>query len=365
MLYVDNYLYDKPSILLPRKGSLSNIQYAVTPFWTVDTLYYSEVDETKADAFYLFYYLKLLDLSKLDSGTGVPSMTFDSYYNIRVSLPDLHEQKRISRLLKTLDEGIKTKQEINDYLEAMARQLYNYWFVQYEFPNEEGKPYKSSGGHMVWNEKLKREIPAVWEIETIASKGIYNSDYTANGSFASLAENVKYNEGTPYAMLIRIVDLNGDFSDNGNYVYLNKHGYEFLKSCSLKGDEIIICNVGNAGATFRCPCLGIPMSLGPNGIVVNNKQYNNFLYEYLKSPIGQHQIHTISSGSIQLKFNKTNFRELPIPFPDERVIRLFNAAYDKIYEEKKLLWSENRGLTRIKDKLLPHIMNGQVSYAAK
>lgn len=118
MLYVDNYLYDKPSILLPRKGSLSNIQYAVTPFWTVDTLYYSEVDETKADAFYLFYYLKLLDLSKLDSGTGVPSMTFDSYYNIRVSLPDLHEQKRISRLLKTLDEGIKTKQEINDYLAA-------------------------------------------------------------------------------------------------------------------------------------------------------------------------------------------------------------------------------------------------------
>ena len=118
MHYVDDYLYDKPSILLPRKGSLSNIQYADTPFWTVDTLYYTEVDESKADAFYLYYYLKLLDLSNLNSGTGVPSMTFDSYYNIRVSLPDLSEQSRVSKLLRTIDNTISVKRQINDYLAA-------------------------------------------------------------------------------------------------------------------------------------------------------------------------------------------------------------------------------------------------------
>ena len=243
----------------------------------------------------------------------------------------------------------------------MARQLYDYWFVQFDFPDENGKPYKSSGGKMVWNEKLKRTIPAIWTPETISSKHIYNSDYTANGSFASLAENVRYNEGDPYAMLIRIVDLNGDFPENGNYIFLNKHGYNFLKSCSLKGDEIIICNVGNAGATYRCPRLHRPMSLGPNGIVVNDATYNNFLFEYFKSPIGQHQIQTISSGSIQMKFNKTNFRELPIPFPDDRVIILFNDAYEKIFEEKNLVWEERRELSVLKNKLLPLLMNGQVS----
>ena len=243
----------------------------------------------------------------------------------------------------------------------MARQLYDYWFVQFDFPDESGKPYKSSGGKMVWNEKLKRELPAIWVPETIASKHIYNSDYTANGSFAGLAENVRYNEGIPFAMLIRIVDFNSDFSENGNYVYLNKRGYDYLKSCSLKGDEIIICNVGNAGATFRCPRLNRPMSLGPNGIVVNDAIYNNFLFEYFKSPIGQHQIQTISSGSIQMKFNKTNFRELPIPFPDDRVIKMFNASYEKLFEEKNIIWAENRELSNLKNKLLPLLMNGQVS----
>lgn len=116
--YVDDYLYDKPSILLPRKGSLTNIQYADTPFWTVDTLYYTEVDNSKVNAYYLYYYLKLLDLSNLDSGTGVPSMTFDSYYNIKVSLPSLTEQNRIAILLQKLDKTIAVKRQINDYLAA-------------------------------------------------------------------------------------------------------------------------------------------------------------------------------------------------------------------------------------------------------
>ena len=118
MLHVDEYLYDKPSILLPRKGSLSNIQYADTPFWTVDTLYYTEIDDDCVDAYYLYYYLKLLDLSNLDSGTGVPSMTFDSYYNIKVLLPGLGEQKRVAKLLKMLDHEISIKRQINDYLAA-------------------------------------------------------------------------------------------------------------------------------------------------------------------------------------------------------------------------------------------------------
>ena len=162
MRFVNEYLYDKPSILLPRKGSLDNIQYCDVPFWTVDTLYYTVVNEELANPYFLYRYLKLLDLSRLDSGTGVPSMTFDSYYGIKVMLPEIEEQKRIASVLQKLDAKIKLNCQINDNLEAIAKQLYDYWFVQFDFPNEEGKPYKSSGGAMVWNEKLKREIPKEW-----------------------------------------------------------------------------------------------------------------------------------------------------------------------------------------------------------
>ena len=167
MRYVNSYLYDKQSVLLPRKGSLSNIQYSDTPFWTVDTLYYTEINEELVSPYYLYRYLRLLDMSRLDSGTGVPSMTFDSYYNINVFLPNIEEQRHVASILQKIDAKIALNRQINDNLEAMAKQLYDYWFVQFDFPNEEGKPYKSSGGAMVWNEKLKREIPEGWNVANV------------------------------------------------------------------------------------------------------------------------------------------------------------------------------------------------------
>jgi len=156
MRFGDKYLYDKESILLPRKGTLSNIQYVNEPFWTVDTIYYSEINNDLVDGYYLYCYLTSLDLSKLNSGTGVPSMTFDAYYNIEVSLPELKIQKKVSNLLKRLKTKIELNNRINADLEAMAKTIYDYWFVQFDFPDRNGKPYKSSGGKIVWNEELKR-----------------------------------------------------------------------------------------------------------------------------------------------------------------------------------------------------------------
>lgn len=121
MCTVDKYLYERPSVLLPRKGTLSNIQFADSPFWTVDTLYYTEIDNHLADPYYLYYYLKQLDLTQLNSGTGVPSMTFDSYYNIKVNLPNIHEQRAVGQFLSVLDDKIQLNKRINDNLPWLDR----------------------------------------------------------------------------------------------------------------------------------------------------------------------------------------------------------------------------------------------------
>lgn len=121
MRHVNTYLYDRPSVLLPRKGTLSNIQYCDKPFWTVDTLYYTEVKEDLACPYFLYRYLRLLDMSRLDSGTGVPSMTFDSYYNIEVWLPNIEEQRRIASVLQHLDAKIEINRQINDNLPWLDR----------------------------------------------------------------------------------------------------------------------------------------------------------------------------------------------------------------------------------------------------
>lgn len=214
---------------------------------------------------------------------------------------------------------------------------------------------------MVWNETLKREIPEGWVASNLLRENVYNSDYTANGSFKSLADNVKYNDGEPYAILIRIVDFNDDFSDKNKFVYVNKHAYDFLKSSSLHGGEIIICNVGNAGATYRCPNLGIPMTLGPNGVMINDSFLNNYLFMYFTSEIGQQQLKSISSGSIQLKFNKTGLRNLPILMPPKALIRVFNEKYGLICQKMDSLWHEGRQMKQLRDFLLPLLMNGQVT----
>ena len=171
MRYGNQAIYDNESILLPRKGTLSNIQFVDKPFWTVDTIYYTIINKEKANPLYLYYYLKQLNLSYLNSGTGVPSMTFGAYYGIKVNLPHIETQQKIAKVLSDLDAKIEVNNKINEELEAMAKTLYDYWFVQFDFPDANGKPYKSSGGKMVWNEELKREIPEGWSVGTLANIG--------------------------------------------------------------------------------------------------------------------------------------------------------------------------------------------------
>ena len=182
MRYADKAIYDEESILLPRKGTLSNIQYVNKPFWTVDTIYYTVINQQLANTFFLYNYLKTLDLSSLDSGTGVPSMTFNSYYDLKIYLPSIETQQKIAAVLSSLDAKIALNNHINTELEAMAKTLYDYWFVQFDFPDANGKPYKTSGGKMVYNSALKREIPDGWQDYSLWDIADY-----FNGSFQAAA----------------------------------------------------------------------------------------------------------------------------------------------------------------------------------
>ena len=114
--YINKSIYNGESVLLPRKGSLSNIQYASGEFWTVDTIYWTIINKELVLPKFLYYYLSLLDLSKLDSGSTLPSMTFDSYYNIYVFLPSLEIQEHIINMILPIENKINNNNRINDNL---------------------------------------------------------------------------------------------------------------------------------------------------------------------------------------------------------------------------------------------------------
>jgi type I restriction enzyme S subunit len=153
-----------------------------------------------------------------------------------------------------------------------------------------------------------------WPLAEFIEITEYITDYVANGSFASLAQNVNYKEDEDFAVLIRLTDFNNDFK--GKFVYVDENAYNFLKKSKLKGGEIIIANVGaNAGQVFRAPFLTKPMTLGPNSIMLKTKYDDTFYYYWLKSNNGQEALKSIITGSAQPKFNKTEFRKLLVPLP--------------------------------------------------
>lgn len=161
-------------------------------------------------------------------------------------------------------------------------------------------------------------LPGDWTVKKIGEYASIITDYVANGSFASLAQNVKYKSTPDYAVLIRLTDNNNGF--NGNFVYIDKHAYEFLAKSKLFGGEIIISNVGaNVGTVFRCPFLDTNMSLAPNAIMLKTQGNDNFYYYWFLSRNGQHSLKSIVTGSAQPKFNKTNFRDLLVPVPPRAV----------------------------------------------
>ena len=168
--------------------------------------------------------------------------------------------------------------------------------------------------HKEYKESPWGPIPSHWKVSAVNNETIVVTDYVANGSFESLAKNVKYKSEEDFAVLIRLVDYNSQFK--GDFVYIDKDAYEFLGKSKLYGDEIIISNVGaNVGTVFKCPHLKYKMSLAPNAIMVKFKGDNDFYYYWLQSRYGQHMLQSIVTGSAQPKFNKTNFRDMSIPVP--------------------------------------------------
>lgn len=183
------------------------------------------------------------------------------------------------------------------------------------------------------------KIPDHWKISDILSESNVVTDYVANGSFASLAENVQYKAEEDYAVLIRLVDFNNQFKDN--FVYIDEHAYNFLSKSQLFGGEIIISNVGaNVGTVFKCPHLKYKMALAPNSIMVKFNGDNDFYYYWLTSPMGQGMLQSIVTGSAQPKFNKTNFRSMAIPVPplaeQKKIAAILSSLDEKIETNRKI-----------------------------
>lgn len=356
MRYANDYLYNKPSILLPRKGTLDNIQYCDSPFWCVDTTYYSEVNEELVNPYYLYRYLNLLDLRNLDSGTALPSMTFDSYYQIKVKLPNIEIQNKIAKVLYSIDQKIALNTRMNAELEAMAKQLYDYWFVQFDFPDENGKPYKSSGGKMVWNEKLKREIPEGWEVVDIKCVcEIIDCLHSKKPDYFFESEN-------SYLLSLENITKNGYVDLTKKYYISDKDFEVWTNRVCVKAGDFLFTNAGRAGDWGMVP-KGIECAIGRNITCVRPLAVSSFyLRGFFSSLYLQEQvIKNLDQGSFFMSFNVRSIKELQILMPEESMLSLFISTIKPFVCQIEKQNKELYHLTHLRDSLLPMLMNGQVT----
>ena len=162
-------MLEKGDLIISARGTVGAIAQLTKPMAFNQSCFGLRGKKNKLDTDYLYYWLKnyvdvLLNKSQGSVFNTINLSTFD---DIKIELPSIADQRKISNLLTLLDDKIEINNQINQELEAMAKTLYDYWFVQFDFPDQNGKPYKSSGGKMVYNPELKREIPEGWGVDSL------------------------------------------------------------------------------------------------------------------------------------------------------------------------------------------------------
>ena len=267
------------------------------------------------------------------SGSGQRyALSVDALNDFPVPLIPLEEQIRIGNIFSSLDQKISLNRAINDNLEAMAKQLYDYWFVQFDFPNEEGKPYKSSGGKMVWNKKLKREIPEWWSHKDIKSfmriftgKKDVSKAIPGPYKFFSCAPEPITSDEYIYDGAAVLVSGNGSYTGRVNFYRGKMDLYQRTYACVVKEDESTI-------------------------------PYFYYTLRYLFQPIFSGGKHGSSIPYIVLG----DLADFMFAY-NEDVVKLFVKNISAIFNKRIVIQQEIENLTKQRDELLPLLMNGQVS----
>lgn len=257
----------------------------------------------------------------------------------------LSTQKAIAKVLSDLDTKIELNNKINRELEAMAKTLYDYWFVQFDFPNADGKPYKSSGGKMVYNSELKREIPERWEVKTLLDIATYTNGLACQ----------KYRPtNEEFLPVIKIREMRDGFTEGTEKVkadipdklIVNNGDVLFSWSASL---EVMIWTGGKGG-------------LNQHIFKVTSKKYPRSFYYFQLIWYLQHfkmiaELRKTTMGHI----TQDHLKQSRIVVPPIEIVKQFDKQLNPIQEKQILINQENQHLTALRDWLLPMLMNGQVT----
>lgn len=313
-----------PCITVGRSGSVGKVHYYEQATWAHNTALFVK-DFKGNDPKYLYYFLKNLHLDKMfDKGSSVvPSLDRKVVHSLNVPChKDIDCQKRIAAILSKIDRKIELNCAINQNLEAMAKQLYDYWFVQFDFPNEEGKPYKSSGGKMVWNEKLKREIPEGWDISLIKDIATTYSGGTPKST------NIEYYDNGEIAW-INSGELNSPIITKTTN-YITKCGLENSSAKLYPSNSILVAMYGATAGKVSLLTFEACSNQAVCGVIPTIENMLYYVYFHISS-LYSHFI-TLSTGSARDNISQDTIKNILLPIPTRNILKLFDEKIGSIYQ---------------------------------
>lgn len=309
-----------------------------TGFATLDVI------DPRVNSKYLYYLLTqnsvISQLQSIgeNSTSSYPSIRPEDIGNLSFMFPDIDIQNKIADILTSIDKKIQINNQINQELEAMAKTLYDYWFVQFDFPDQNGKPYKSSGGKMVYHPELKREIPEGWGVEKLGDITICHDSKRVPLS-SNDREHVKGE--VPYYGATGIMDYVNDYIFDGDYVLMAEDGSVMTE----KGTPILQRISGKNWVNNHAHVL---------------EPIKNHSCKLLMMLLKDVSVMKIKTGSIQMKINQENMNKIVVPAIPLELLFEINQKLEVIDKQQLNLIEENKQLTQLRDWLLPMLMNGQV-----
>ena len=349
------------NVITGRYGTIGEVFYHNGPCWPLNTTLFVEDfhgNDPKYVAYLLEVMLNALQIDGTDKST-VPGVDRNVLHDLVVPyISDLASQKTTTRVLSAIDAKIANSKKLMTELEATARLIYDYWFTQFDFPDINGRPYRSSGGKMVWSDELKREIPARWVagktgcmIEDIRTGLNPRTNFTLKSS------------GIAY-LTVKNITSDGDIDFTG-CDFIDEHDRTIVhrRSDVSKGD-ILFASIAPLGRCYL-------VRKDPETWDINESVFSvrpnvatttpEFLFLLLTSEWFIKAAEGSSAGSIFKGIRNEELRNLDMPLPSIETIRQFTETIRPLMDQIGLLQDENRELTSLRNWLLPMLMNGQAT----
>ncbi|WP_338792296.1 restriction endonuclease subunit S [Bernardetia sp. MNP-M8] len=351
-------VYPINTLLFTCSASIGTTAITKKPLCTNQT-FIGLVGSNKIDIEYLYYYLNKVGsmLQRAASITTIPYLSRRFFEELVIDIPStLSIQNNIANTLSLLDAKIELNNKINQELEAMTKTLYNYWFVQFDFPNEQGKPYKSSGGKMVYNKELKRVIPERWKTERI----------TECCRIVDCLHSKKpdYNFEDERYYLLQLENLRDDgLIDLSNRYFVSKNDYEkWTSRIEVTTNDVVITNAGRVGATAQIPNK-LVSGIGRNITAIRPLSISPtyFFMTFDGIDMKRQIAWNTDQGAFFTSLNVKGIKKLFVVRPERLIETKFENIVTPIRNKRELLQSQNQQLTDLRDWLLPMLMNEQIT----